>query len=90
MKKFRIISFILVLVLAASVFAGCSKNKVSEGSDTIVWYVAGLQEPDNPEIFKMVNEKLKEKVGLTIDFKYIDESQYDLQFSAGDKFDLIW
>lgn len=89
MKKFRILSFILVLVLCASIFAGCGKDKVAEGSDTVVWYVIGVEKPDNQKVFDKANEMLKEKTGLTIDFKYIDQSQYDLMFSAGDEFDLI-
>ena len=94
MRKFRIISFVLVLVLAASLFAGCGndtkKKAVTGGNKEVVWYVLGTEEPDNQKVFELVNEKIKEKTdGLYIKFKYIDDSQYDLQFSAGDEFDLI-
>jgi len=89
MKKFRVISLILVLVVAVSLFAGCTKEE-KKGKDTIVWYVTGTEKPDNEEVFKLVNEKLAKKTGgLQIEFKYIDDAQYDLQFSAGDEFDLI-
>lgn len=88
MKKFRILSFVLALVLCASIFAGCGK-KEAKGSDTVLWYVLGNQGPDNEKVFADANKILKEKTGLTVDFKYIDQSQYDLQFAASEKFDLI-
>lgn len=97
MKKIRIISFILVLLLAASLFAGCGKNSTDGGkkpvggaNKEVIWYVLGTEEPDNQKVFGMINERLgKLTDGLSIKFKYIDQTQYDLQFSAGDTFDLI-
>ena len=35
-----------------------------------------------------MNEKLKEKTGYTVKFEYIDRTQYDLKFAAGDSFEL--
>ena len=32
---------------------------------------------------------LKEKTGYTVKFEYIDQTQYDLKFAAGDAFDLV-
>lgn len=94
MKKFRLISFILVLVLAASLFAGCKKeapeNKVvKKGSGKIIWLVEGTEAADNEAVFAKFNELLKEKTGYTVDFQYFDRTQYDLKFAAGDNFDLV-
>ena len=89
MKKFRIISLILVLVLAVSVFAGCTdKNKKKETAE-ITWVVVGTEAADNLDVFKLFNDKIKEKTGYTVNFEYIDQTQYDLKFAAGDNFDLI-
>ncbi len=89
MKKFRIISLLLVLVIAASLFAGCGgSDNESEGGE-ITWVVVGTEAADNPEVFDEFNKKLKEKTGYTINFEYIDQQQYDLKFAAGDGFDLI-
>ena len=90
MRRLRLISLVLVLVLAASVFAGCGKTaKKNTGSPEVTWIVIGTEAADNPEVFEQLNAKLKEKTGLTIKFEYIDQTQYDLKFAAGDSFDLI-
>jgi len=87
MKRFRIISLILVLVLAASLFAGCGSGK--KGSGEVTWVVIGTEAADNEDVFAKFNEMLKKKTGLTLNFEYIDQAQYDLKFSAGDSFDLV-
>jgi len=89
MKKFRIISLLLVLVIAASVFAGCKSDKKEKASGEVVWVVVGTESADNKEVFKAFNEKLKAKTGYTVKFEYIDQQQYDLKFAAGDEFDLV-
>ena len=86
MKKLRLISLMLVLVLAVGVFAGCKKSS----SDKVIWLVAGTEGPDNGEVLDKVISRIKEETGLTVEFKYIDDSQYDLQFSSGEPFDLVW
>jgi len=87
MKKLRLISLLLVLVLAASLFAGCGKDKTDSGE--ISWIVVGTEAADNESVFVEFNNVLKEKTGYTVDFQYIDQSQYDLKFAAGDAFDLV-
>jgi len=87
MKRFRIISLILILVLAASLFAGCGSGK--NGSGEVTWIVVGTEAADNPEVFEQFNAKMKEATGYTVKFEYIDQTQYDLKFAAGDGFDLI-
>ena len=90
MKKFRIISLILVLVLAAGLFAGCKKEaKETTGPTELTWVVVGTEAADNAEVFKLFNERIKEVTGHTVKFEYIDKTQYDLKFAAGDSFDLI-
>ena len=95
MRKFRIISLILVLVLAASLFAGCGGKKAVDGpkkntgSNKITWVVVGTEAADNESVFADFNKMLEEKTGFTVDFQYIDQAQYDLKFAAGDSFDLI-
>ena len=91
MKKFRIISLVLVIVLAVSLFAGCGKKEVEKkkGAKEVVWVVEGVEAADNQEVFDKFNELLEEKTGHTVKFEYIDRTQYDLKFAAGDNFDLI-
>ncbi len=89
MKRFRIISLFLVLVIAVSLFAACGKKEEDTGSKTVVWLVEGTEAADNLEVFKLFNEKLEAKTGYTVDFQYFDRTQYDLKFAAGDNFDLV-
>ena len=93
MKNFRIISLVLVLVLAVGMFAGCGdkKAKKDEGEfiKEVVWLVEGLEAADNLEVFELFNQKLEEKTGYTVKFEYFDRTQYDLKFAAGDSFDLV-
>ena len=88
MRKLRIVSFILVIALAVGLFAGCGKK--SKYSDKqVVWLVVGTEAADTPRILKEFNKQLKEKTGYEVIFKYIDSSQYDLQFSSDEEFDLV-
>ncbi len=90
MKKFKIISLVLILVLAAGLFAGCKKDaKETTGPAEVTWIVVGTEAADNPEVFAKFNERLKELTGHTVKFEYIDQTQYDLKFAAGDGFDII-
>ena len=65
MRKLRIISLILVLVLAASLFAGCGgKDKKAAKKDLtgeVTWIVIGTEAADNLDVFAEFNEKLKAK-----------------------------
>ena len=62
MKKIRILSLILILVLAASLFVGCGKKEeAATGSDKVIWYVIGTEEPDNQKVFELVNNRIKEE-----------------------------
>ena len=75
MKKFRIISFILVLVLAASLMAGCNdKKKVETGSKEVVWIVEGLEAADNEASRR---DSLKDEALEEIDFNVDDEEDDD-------------
>ena len=91
MKKFRIISFVLVLLIAASVFAGCGNKKSADVEGTeVTWFTNMDMGPDNERIFELVNKRVKELTGCTIKFVAIDSTQYDLQFSSGQEIDLIY
>ena len=90
MKKFRIISLVLVVVLTVSMFAGCGKKDNASGNTEVTWYTSMDMAPDNERVFGLINERVKELTGCTIKFVAIDDSQYDLQFSAGQEIDLIY
>ena len=89
MKKFRVISLVLVVVLAVSLFAGCGKKPTTD-STVVKWFTTMDMAPDNERVFGLINERVKELTGHTIEWVSIDDSQYDLQFSSGEEIDLIY
>ena len=70
-------------------FAGC-RGTGGTGDKELTWIVVGTEAADNPEVFKLFNERLKEETGLTVKFEYIATEQYDLKFAAGDAFDIVY
>lgn len=89
MNKVKVIALVLVLLIAASMFAGC-RGTEGAGDKELTWIVVGTEAADNPEVFKLFNERLKEETGLTVKFEYIATEQYDLKFAAGDAFDIVY
>ena len=89
MKRFISLMLAVVLTLSmAAMASGCGK-KEEKGSGVVTWYTTMDMGPDNERIFGLINERVKELTGCTIKFVSYDDSQYDLLFSAGEKFDLI-
>lgn len=89
MKKFRIISLVLVLVIAVGLFVGCGKDE-EQGGTEITWLTSMDDSPGNERVLKLFNEKLKEITGCTVKFVNIDGTQYDLRLASGEEFDLIY
>lgn len=89
MKKLRVISFILVVVLVAGLFAGC-KKKNTVGENELIWYTTMDVAPDTERVLKKFNDRLEELTGCRVKFVNIDNAQYDLRFSSGEEFDLIY
>ena len=92
MKKFRIIAFVLAVLLVAGIFAGCGKAKkeVSTDGTVVKWFSTFDMSPDNKRVFELINKRVEELTGCTIEWVSIDDSQYDLQFSSGEEIDLIY
>jgi len=88
MKKFRIISLLLVLVIAVGLLTGCGEEEKPD--NVVTWLTTMDNSPDNERIHKMFNEKLKAKTGCTVEFVSIDQSQYDLRLASNEEFDLIY
>ncbi len=89
LKVKRFVGFVLVLVLVCSLLAGCGNNTSDADGNTLVWLVQGTSKDDTLKVLKMVTEKLEEKTGATVKFKFVETSNYDLVLSSGEKVDLI-
>ncbi len=97
MKKFRVVAMILALVLAVSCLAGCgaSNEKADNGEVVLTWYFLGETNSEGRHaVYARVNEILKEKTGVTVDFQPIEPSAYEdkikLIISGGEDYDICW
>lgn len=95
MKNFkRILSAILVVVMALS-FAACDKgNSDKSGDVTLTWYVGGSQQPDEELVEAEINKITKEKLGVLVDLKFIDTAAYgermNMTMASGNDFDICF
>ena len=79
----------LALVILSGVLSGCT-GKTEAADDELLFYVLGSEAKDTPDILLEANKILKEKVGATLKFKYLDTNSYDLALSSGEKCDLVF
>lgn len=89
MKVKKILSIMLAIILLVACFSGCKEETQQTGEKELLFYVAAQETKDAPEITAKINEILKEKVGVTVKFKYLEQSNYDLALSSGENCDLI-
>lgn len=89
---------LLIFMCVALVITMCScgkKNETASGSETVLtWYLRG-SEPQNAEaVFAKANEYTKEKIGVTVDYKFVEPAGYEqkmnLLMSSGEEFDICW
>ena len=90
----RIISILLVLVMALGMCA-CSRGTGKDGDiPTLVWYVPGEIQPDQQSVFDAMNEILVEKLGAKIDVRFISDGSFQekmrMMMAAREKFDLCF
>ena len=90
----RIISVLLVLVMALGMCA-CSKDTGKEGDiPTLVWYVPGEVQADQKAVMDAANEILVEKLGAKIDLRFISDGAFQekmrMIMAAREEFDLCF
>ena len=72
MKKLsRILSVLLALVMVLGLTPAMAEEPV-----TLDWYVATGAAPDQQTVFDAINAYLQEKINVTINFHYVDPSEY--------------
>ena len=90
----RIISVLLVLVMALGMCA-CSKDTGKDGEiPTLVWYVPGETQADQQVVFDAMNEILVEKLGAKIEVRFISDGSFKekmrMMMAAREEFDLCF
>lgn len=93
-KMSRIVSLVLSLLML------CSMSSIAAAEDvqtlepvTLEWYVAEESKPDNQTVFDAINAYLKEKINTTINFHFINASEYSQKVStilmSGQEVDIV-
>ena len=88
MKKFLSLFLALLMVLSVCSFATAeSKEPVH-----LVWFMYTASETpiDWPEVEALLNEYSAEKIGVTCEYKYMDETQIALATQTGEYFDIAF
>ena len=87
MKK--VLSAALCGCMAASLaLTGCSTGASGGASDggkedvTLLWYTEGDQPDDLQMVLDKVNPILKEKIGATVDIRFISNADYDEKMTS--------
>ena len=89
MKKLtRILSVLLALVMVLGLMPAMAEEPV-----TLDWYVATGAAPDQQTVFDAINAYLLEKINATINFHYIEPSEYSAKVGpmilSGQQMDII-
>lgn len=84
----KVVSLMLSACVLAGCMAGCGK-KVSRG-DELLYYIMGSEGKDMSWVLNEVNTIVKEKTGVTLNFQFLTEDNYDLVLSSGEAYDLIF
>ena len=87
----RFLATLLVFAMCFG-FAGCTDNKTSDKTPTLLWLVPG----DTPGDLALINEEAskitREKIGANIEIKFIDSSAYterlNMMMASAENFDI--
>lgn len=107
MKK-RLLGLLLTTCMTASLLSGCGKKventsgeNTSSGDGTkkeeavnLTWYQIGGEQKDAQKVIDKFNEYSAEKIGVTVDIKYVGWGDYNqkmnLQINTGGNWDLCF
>lgn len=93
MKKSISLLLAVLMVLGCLALSGCGK-KDEGGIAKIRWLLPGDQQPDQAAVTEKINEITREKIGVEVEFQYIDTGAYTermkMNMAAGDDFDICF
>ncbi|WP_297522676.1 ABC transporter substrate-binding protein [uncultured Clostridium sp.] len=101
MKVKKILSMLLVCLVATGTLAGCGSDAKSSGGKTadkeittLKWYTIGQEPIDKDLVVAEANKYLGEKIGVNIDMNFIDYGDYTQKMSVimntGENYDLAF
>ena len=93
MKKFLCLMLVL-LVAVSAVGCGGKESAGDSGVPSLVWYIPGDSQADMDTVMTEVNKKLSEKVGATLDIRFIDAGAFQekmtMIMASREEFDLCF
>ena len=96
MKKRRIISAILSLLMAGTMcvgLTGCGVNN-SKKDNMLLWYTFGDRPTDIDAVLAKANEIIEPAIGMKLDMQFIDSASYGekmkLKMASNEAFDLCF
>lgn len=104
MKGKKLLALLMAATIGTTLFTGCGSkqtavkdedlNSVPADPYEIKWYINGTAQNDVETVEKAVNEYLKDKLNVTIDFTIMESDQYrqkmTTMINAGEYFDLCF
>lgn len=97
MKKLKLLSILVSLVLVVSLFSACanpSDTGETSGTTKLIWWMVGDKPKDYDKVFNEINAYLKEKINVEIELKTAGYGDYTTKLNAvissGDKYDIAW
>ena len=86
------LALMLVLLVLLGTFAGCAGKGEKDGEITLTWYANISKEPGSEEVFKMVSDIAKEKIGVAVDIIPLED--YDGKMpviqASGEDYDIVF
>ncbi len=83
---------VVALILALAMLLGLSSFAAADEPVKLVWFMYTSSEMpiDWPEVEAVLNEYSAEKIGVTCEYKYMDETQVALATQTGEYFDIAF
>lgn len=93
MNKKTLVAALLMMTMCVPLFTGCSKDKNGEG-ESVLWYAPLEGNQDNEMVFEAVSDKIKESIGVGVNFSTIPLSSYDQKIqvmnAAMEEMDIVY
>ena len=93
-KKFKILSIVAAIAVAATMLSACGGEKKSE-IPTVTWYMSQSESAarDQEMVEKAANEILEKNIGLHLKFYFLDSDNFEQKMqvmsNAGEEYDIV-
>ena len=91
----RLLAVVLAMLMVIGI-TGCGggSDETANGETKLLWYVIGSKQRDMESVMTEFNNRVKEKLGFTVDIQVIDAGTYtdkmNMIISSGENFDMCF